>query len=130
MSLQVDIKDEQMTNMSENAQRELISQLKSFAEQIIREANLIEDGNREEGANSEITSSMVKLAVRKYRLTSKCKKVKGLIALRIISTFSLLVTGALIDFDGYEGHPVKLWLFIVSLLIASVSTLLLYVKED
>lgn len=57
MALRVEIADEQMENMSEKAKEELAAQLRTYAENIIKEANLIEEGNREDGANREITSS-------------------------------------------------------------------------
>lgn len=41
--LQVQITDEQMENMSEKAKEELVSQLSTYAERIIKEANLIEE---------------------------------------------------------------------------------------
>lgn len=54
MALRVEIADEQMENMSEKAKEELATQLRTYAENIIKEANLIEEGNREDGANREI----------------------------------------------------------------------------
>lgn len=74
MVLQVEINDEQLENMSEKAKEELVYQLSTYAESIIKEANLIEEGNREGGANQEIISSMVVQAVRKYKNKSPRKK--------------------------------------------------------
>ena len=93
--LQVQITDEQMENMSEKAKEELVSQLSTYAERIIKEANLIEEGNREDGANREITSSIVKQAVRKYKSNVPTKKENGLVVLKVFSAFSLLITGFL-----------------------------------
>ena len=52
--------------MSEDAKNELHEQLNIYVKSVIREVCLIEEGSREEGANREITSSMIKLAVKKY----------------------------------------------------------------
>lgn len=129
MSLRIEIADEQMKNMSEKAKEELSNQLRAYAENIIKEANLIEDGNREDGANREITSSIVMQAVRKYKSNTLQKKGKGLIVLKIVSAFSLLISGFLFDADGYQNNIVKLILFIVALIIGCVSTVLQFVKE-
>lgn len=72
--LKVEITDEHMENMSDKAKEELVSQLNKYAENIIKEAILIEEGNREDGANREITSSIVKQAARKYKSNVPQKK--------------------------------------------------------
>jgi hypothetical protein len=127
--LQVQITDEQMENMSEKAKEELVSQLSTYAERIIKEANLIEEGNREDGANREITSSIVKQAVRKYKSNVPTKKENGLVVLKVFSAFSLLITGFLFDANGYQDNIIKLILFIIALIVASVSTVLQFVRE-
>lgn len=127
--LQVQITDEQMENMSEKAKEELVSQLSTYAERIIKEANLIEEGNREDGANREITSSIVKQAVRKYKSNVPTKKENGLVVLKVFSAFSLLITVFLFDANGYQDNIIKLILFIIALIVASVSTVLQFVRE-
>ena len=123
------ITDEQMENMSEKAKEELVSQLSTYAERIIKEANLIEEGNREDGANREITSSIVKQAVRKYKSNVPTKKENGLVVLKVFSAFSLLITVFLFDANGYQDNIIKLILFIIALIVASVSTVLQFVRE-
>ena len=127
--LQVQITDEQMENMSEKAKEELVSQVSTYAESIIKEANLIEEGNREDGANREITSSIVKQAVRKYKSNVPTKKENGLVVLKVFSAFSLLITGFLFDANGYQDNIIKLILFIIALIVASVSPVLQFVRE-
>lgn len=129
MALRVEIADEQMENMTEQAKDELANQLRTYAENIIKEANLIEEGNREDGANREITSSIVMQAVRKYKSNAPKKNDKGLVVLKIVSAFSLLITGFLFDANGYQDNTMKLVFFVVMLIIACVSTVLQFVKE-
>ena len=129
MVLRVEITDEQLENMSEKAKEELVSQLSTYAENIIKEANLIEEGNREDGGNREITSSIVMQAVRKYKSNAPQKKGNGLVVLKVVSAFSLLITGFLFDANGYQDNIVKLILFIITLIIACVATVLQFVKE-
>lgn len=68
-------------------------------------------------------------AVRKYKSNAPQKKGKGLVVLKVVSAFSLLITGFLFDANGYQDNIVKLVLFIVALIIACVSTVLQFVKE-
>ena len=108
MALQVEIDDIQMENMSDGAKEILGTHLKNYAENIIKEATLIEEGNREDGANREITSNLVLQAVRKYKSNPPKKEGKGLIVLKITSAFSLLITGFLFDESGYQDNIIKL----------------------
>lgn len=71
MNFHVEIPDEEMENMSEDAKNELHEQLNIYVKSVIREVCLIEEGSREEGANREITSSMIKLAVKNTRVINR-----------------------------------------------------------
>lgn len=129
MIIRVEVDDGQLQNMSTGAKETLQQQVQTYTENIIKESNLIEEGNREEGANREITSSIVIQAVRKYKSFLPKKKDKTLIILKIVSSFSLLVTGFLFDANGYQDNVLKLILFIIMLIMACVSTVLQFVKE-
>lgn len=129
MSLRVEIDDIQMENMSEGAKETLGTQLRIYAENIIKEANLIEEGNREDGANLEITSNIVLQAIRRHKINTPKKKGKEMIILKIVSAFSLLITGFLFDANGYQNNIVKLVLFVIILIVACVSTVLQFSKE-
>lgn len=130
MAVHVDVEEEKIENFSASAKTTLSQQLSTYAEYIIREANLVEEGNREDGASREITSSILLQAVRKYKSTPQKKRSKVLIGLKIVSSFSLLVTGFLFDSDGYKDNTTKLVLFIITLIVACVSTVLQFVKEE
>ena len=130
MNFHVEIPDEEMENMSEDAKNELHEQLNIYVKSVIREVCLIEEGSREEGANREITSSMIKLAVKKYKSNKPKKNGMGLIILKLVSWFSLLITGFLFDSNGYQNHFFKLILFVFMLILACVSTVLQLVKEE
>lgn len=49
--------------------------------------------------------------------------------LKVFSAFSLLITGFLFDANGYQDNIIKLILFIIALIVASVSTVLQFVRE-
>lgn len=53
-----------------------------------------------------------------------------MVIIKIVSALSLLVAGFLFDENGYENETVKLILFIIFMIVASVSTVLQFVLED
>ena len=130
MVVQIKIEDEKIENLSSEAKKSLKQQVETYAEYIIKESNLIEEGNREDGADREITSSIILQAARKYKNTLPKKKDKWLVVIKIVSVFSLLITGFLFDADGYQDNIGKLIWFIIMIIIASASTVLQFVKEE
>lgn len=132
MKLTVEISDKQLDNLSEGAKQELSSQLRQYAENIVKEANLIEEGNHELGAETEITSSIIMQAVRKYKnhYIPKQRSRKGMIVLKTVAAFSMLFTGLLFDANGYHNNTSKLIAFIIFLITACVSNLMKFEKEE
>lgn len=96
----------------------------------IKEANLIEEGIREDGASTEITSNIVLQAVRKNKTYHNKKSNKTLLITKIVSALSLLITGFLFDSSGYQNNKMGLIAFVICLIVASVSTVLQFVFED
>lgn len=130
VAIQVNIDDNQIDNFSAGAQTTLKKQIEKYATDIIKEANLIEEAIREDGASTEITSNIILQAVRKNKTNNNKKSNKGLLITKIVSALSLLVTGFLFDSAGYQNNVIKLISFIICLIIASVSTVLQFVLED
>ena len=126
MAVQVNIDDSKIDNFSVGAQTTLKKQIEKYADDIIKEANLIEEALREDGASTEITSNNVLQAVRKNK-TNHNRKPN---ITKVVSSLSLLVTGFLFDSAGYQNNVIKLIAFIVCLIVASVSTVLQFVLED
>lgn len=131
MAIQITIDEDKIDNFSNDAQTTLKKQIDKYADDIIKEANLIEEGIRENGASTEITSNIVLQAVRKNKTYHNNKKSnKILLITKIVSALSLLITGFLFDSSGYENNKIGLIAFIIFLIIASVSTVLQFVFED
>lgn len=130
MAIQVEVDEKRIDNFSGEAQITLKKQVEKYASDIIKEANLIEEHSREEGASTEITSNTVLLAVRKKKMNHTQKSHFGLIITKIISSLSLLVTGFLFDPSGYQDNVGQLIAFVILLVIASVSTVLQFVLEE
>lgn len=130
MAVQVNIDDNKIDNFSVGAQTTLKKQIEKYADDIIKEANLIEEALREDGASTEITSNNVLQAVRKNKTNHNKKPNRSLLITKILSSLSLLVTGFLFDSTGYQDNVIKLIAFIICLIVASVSTVLQFVLED
>ena len=63
VAVQVNIDDNKIDNFSDGAQTTLKKQMEKYADDIIKEANLIEEAIREDGANTEITSNIERIKV-------------------------------------------------------------------
>lgn len=59
MAVQVNIDENKIDNFSDGAKTTLEKQIEKYTDDIIKEANLIEEAIREDGASAEITSNIV-----------------------------------------------------------------------
>jgi len=76
VGLQIEIENIVIDNFSESAKTILKTEIKKYAENIVKEANLIEEGELENGIDIEITAKSVNNAVRKNKLNYKKKNKK------------------------------------------------------
>jgi len=131
MNFNIEIDDTVVVNLSDGAKCKLQEQTKEYAHDLLKEAILIEEGNRQEGANSEITSNIIMQAVsiRRNRNNIQGKTSIWLNICKIISTISSLVTGFLFDPSGYQDDFGKLMGFIICFAITCISTALVLLKE-
>ena len=65
--IQVNIDEKKVDNFTDQARDKLKEQMGKYADNIIKESNLIEESIREDGAIAEITSTIVMQAVRKSK---------------------------------------------------------------
>lgn len=130
VAIQINIDDDQIDNLSESAKNELKKQAEKHVKDIIKEANLIEDVIREDGACQEITSNIIIQAVRKNKNSTNKKTSKWLLLFKILSAFSLLLTGFLFDSDGYQKNSLGFIFFVVFLIVATISTVMQFVLEE
>lgn len=123
--------DDSSSALTADALVKLSEQAQFFAVDLLNEAIRIEEGNREDGAKCEITSTIIMRAAhsKKYNNLSQKKIPLWLKITKIISTISILITGFLFDSNGYQNNLSKLIFFIIFLLISSVSTAIIYIKE-
>lgn len=113
MAIQVNIDENKIDNFSDSAQTTLKKQIEKYADDIIKEANLIEEAIGEDGANTEITSNIILQAIRKNKSNPRKKHSRLLLITKIVSSLSLLVTGFLFDSSGYQNDVIKLILFVL-----------------
>ena len=96
---------------------------------VIKEANLIEEGFREDDAKNEITSSYVIQACRKNKNAhSKNLRIK-LMWSKVFSTFSSFLCGILFDIADFQQSTGRLVGFLICLIVMCISTVLLFVWE-
>ena len=130
MAMRVEVDDDKLTNFSRGAQDTLKNQLERYADDIIKEANLIEEGLRENEANTEITSSFVIQAVRKSKTIRPKRKSKYSLFIKIAAFVSVLITGALFDLEAIQTSTGRLIAFIIAFVIASITTILQFIEEE
>lgn len=131
MNFNIDINDTNLANLSNGAKSKLQEQTQEYANDLLKEAVLIEEGDRQEGANSEITSNIIMRAVRvrRNRNLIERKTPKWLIVCKFISTVSWAISGFLFDPSGYQDNFAGLISFIVCFAIACISTAFELFKE-
>ena len=130
MNINFNIPDNQVNNFSSGARSSLEKETEKYALSIIKEAKRIEEGTRENGANTEVTSNMILIAVQKKRFSSKKKtSIKGII-IKAVAALSSLFTGGFWDLEALQNSSGRLITFIILLMIACASTILLFVYEE
>lgn len=129
MEIQFDSNDAQLNNFSNNAKNTLKKQIEDYTNYVIKEANLIEEGLREDEAKNEITSSYVIQACRKSKTTRSRNRRAKLIWSKIISTFSSFLCGILFDISAFQLSTLRLVGFLACFIVMSISTVLLFVWE-
>ena len=130
MAIQVNITDDKVDNLSLDAQTTLKKQIEKYTDDIIKEANLLEETIREDGASTEITSNIILQAVRRYKNHCNKKSSNNMIIIKIVSTLSLLITGFLFDANGFQGNIIRFIAFIIAFAIACAATVLQFVYEN
>ena len=128
MKFEIDIEDRSIADLSSDAKQALKNQAQTYVKNVINEASLIEETIRERGANSEITSNHILQAVRKNNKKFIVKKPKYIIFMKIINPFALLFAGWLFDKDGYAGNLIKFGIFIISLIVATITIIIPTIK--
>lgn len=131
MNFNINIDDTNLVNLSNGARVKLREQTEKYANDLLKEAALIEEGDRQEGANSEITSNIIMRAVRVRRNKNSIerKTPKWLIVCKFISTVSWAISGYLFDGSGYQDNFAGLIGFIVCFAIACISSAFEFFKE-
>lgn len=130
VAIRVNIGNDKLSNFSNEAQGTLKTQLEKYGDEIIKEANLIEEGLRENDASTEITSNYVLWAVRKSKTFRPKKKRKHIIAIKLTAFISSLITGALFDIEAMQASVLRLIVFLITFSIAGGSTLIQFFEEE
>lgn len=128
--MEINIKEDLLVDFSGNAKDKLKERTIAYAEELIREARLLEEGQREDGAKTEITSNIITRAAMVKRTIGIEKKVpRWLKICKIVSVISCAMAGFFFDPNGYTDKLAMLIAFIIFFAIACISTVLMFIKE-
>lgn len=130
MNINLNIPDNQVNNLSSGAKTTLKKETEKYALSVIKEASRIEEGMRADGANKEVTGTMILIAVQKKSYSSSKKTSKMLIFIKIIAFISAFITGGLFDLDALKQSSSRLILFLVVFAIACSTNILQFFYED
>jgi hypothetical protein len=135
MEIKISIADESIAKLSSAARDELCTQVKKYADYVVKEAHLLEEDARVAGAKGEITSQTIIIATQKHKNNPATRKPKWVFWVKLASTFSLLFSGALLGgaFFGegsIQTNTTQFAFLVVCLVTACVTTVLVYIKEQ
>ncbi len=130
MKIEVHISDNKLQDLSQSANEEMKKIAKAYIEEVLDEASRIEESHRTSNTTPEITATIIQDAVdyaRKYGIRKK--KPRKHVFVQIVAFLSTVFTGGLFTIEGFTNtwHLVT---FLLVLLIATVSTVFLVVKND
>ncbi len=129
-SIEVLLPEEHERHLNEPAKVALRSAIGNFAKDLLQEAGRLEAAMRTTKGDPEVTSSMVRdadlLVRRGYR---KARKSNWLVLAQIVAVVSTFTTGVLLDLQKFQTNPLHLSVFIVSLAVALVANIVVYMKE-
>lgn len=128
MRIEFDIPNEKVIHLNENGRLALSNHCKKVAEDIVDEATRLEI-SRNESVEKEITAALIVEAVHITKFTPVKRKSNWLYLIKVLQFISLLVTGALFDFDKLQ-NLLNFWVFILCLTIAiGTSVYLIFIND-
>jgi hypothetical protein len=130
MKVEFDIFDETIQNFSVQARTEITRQSKRIAEEIIKEASLIEAGQKVSDAQTEVTHSNVIRAATSPRMVFRRKKRWWLKIIQILSSLSSIVVGSLFDTSKFVETSHVIWFIIMSFIAIGTTVYLTFNQEN
>ena len=129
MEINIKIPEKFAKSLSPDAQSALTKYAKNYSIEVIKEANLIEQGLSINGDGKEVTKSMIDLAAQKRKLPKKKLSIKGII-IKAAAAFSALLTGFFCDIEKLQNSKCALILFFILLIATCISNMILFVYEE
>lgn len=130
MKIEIEIPDEKVENLSDEALSELRRQSEALTGNVLDESARIETSRRTPETNSEVTASIVKeAAVYSRRFSFPKKKKLGTKLVQCIAFVSTLIAGSLLDTEKFSETSHVVW-FIISLFIAIGTTVYLIFNNE
>lgn len=122
MSLQIEIPDDKINNLSDPAKSKLSELTEKYTIDVINEANRIEAELRSDNNDPEITGTIIQDAVLHLKRHSPRNRRFGFVINQIFMSLSTLFTGILFNIKEFQQDATCLVIFLVVLAIAIVTT--------
>jgi hypothetical protein len=129
MPVQIELPDESLTHLNQQAQEECRRAVDRYAQDLLREAGRLEATGRTAAGNPEITSSMVKDADLLMR-RGYARRPKGVVMTiaQVMAPVSGAITGLLADMQKLRD-PGTLILFVFLLAFTITTTAVVVLKD-
>ena len=128
MKIEFEIPNEKVAHLNGNGKLALANHCKKVAEDIVDEATRLEI-SRNESVEKEITAALIVEAVHITKFTPVKRRTFWLYVVKVLQFLSLLITGALFDFDKLQ-NLINFWAFIICLTVAiGTSVYLIFIND-
>lgn len=129
MEVKFQINDNKVQNFTNGAKNRLSIQAQKYAEDIVNEAEKVEELLREDGASPEITENIVFQAIRRNRTPLKHRKRWWIVIAKILSELLLFLSGLMFNQDKLSTSITYFSLFSLVFISALIITIIMHVKD-
>lgn len=129
MEIKFEIDNNKVQNFTDGAKNRLSLQAQKYTEDVINEAEKVEELLREDGASPEITENIVFQAIRRNRTPIKHRRKWGITVIKILSELLLFISGLLFNQEALSTNIVYFSVFSLVFISALIITIIMHVKD-
>ena len=129
MEIKFNIYDNKVAKFTNDSKNRLLIEAKKHIDNVINESDKVEDFLCENGASHEITENIVFQAIRRNQTISKIKTKKSVRLLKILSEFSLFISGLMFDQEKFSTDIFYFVAFSGIFIFALIITIIMHVKD-
>lgn len=129
MEIKFEIDNNKVQNFTDGAKNRLSLQAQKYTEDVINEAEKVEELLRENGASPEITENIVFQAIRRNRTPIKHRRKWGITIIKILSELLLFISGLMFNQEALSTNIVYFSVFSLVFISALIITIIMHVKD-